>query len=42
MRGGLLRGVTVVVLVAILGTGCATMEANPKTIVSATGECSAR
>ena len=42
MRGGVLKGVALVVLVAILGTGCATMEANPKTIVSATGECSAR
>jgi surface antigen len=37
MRGGLLKGVAVIVLVAILGTGCATMEANPKTTVGAAG-----
>jgi surface antigen len=37
MRGGLLRSVAVVVLVAILGTGCATMEANPKTTIGAAG-----
>ncbi len=37
MRGGLLKGVAVVVLVAILGTGCATMEANPKTTIGAAG-----
>jgi len=37
MRGGVLKGVAVVVLVAILGTGCATMEANPKTTVGAAG-----
>jgi surface antigen len=37
MRVGLLRSVAVVVLVAILGTGCATMEANPKTTIGAAG-----
>ena len=37
MRGGVLKGVAVVALVAILGTGCATMEANPKTTVGAAG-----
>jgi surface antigen len=37
MRGGVLKGVAVVILVALLGTGCATMEANPKTTVGAAG-----
>jgi surface antigen len=37
MRGGVLKGVAVVTLVAILGTGCATMEANPKTTIGAAG-----
>lgn len=33
MRGGLLKGVAVVILVALVTTGCATMEANPKTTI---------
>jgi surface antigen len=37
MRGGLLKGVAVVVLVAVLGTGCAEMQANPKTTIGAAG-----
>jgi len=37
MRGGVLKGVAVALLVVILGTGCATMEANPKTTVGAAG-----
>jgi surface antigen len=37
MRGGLLKGVAVVILVALVTTGCATMEANPKTTVGAAG-----
>ncbi|MBP1778186.1 MAG: hypothetical protein H6Q86_4197 [candidate division NC10 bacterium] len=42
MRGGALKGVAVAVLVAILATGCAEMQANPKMIVGTPGECSAR
>lgn len=42
MRGGMLKGVAVAILVAILTAGCATMEANTKMIVNAPGECSAR
>ncbi len=37
MRGTLLKGVALVVFVAILATGCATMEENPKTTVGAIG-----
>src|SRR5512139_3831721 len=37
MRGGVLKGVAVAVLVAILATGCAEMQANPKTTVGAAG-----
>ena len=37
MRGGLLKGVAVVILVALMTSGCATMEANPKTTVGAAG-----
>src|SRR5512137_2410498 len=37
MRGGVLKGVAVVILVAILGTGCAEMQANPKTTIGAVG-----
>jgi len=37
MRGGVLKGVAVVILVAILGTGCAEMQANPKTTIGAAG-----
>ena len=37
MRGGLLRGVAVVILVVLATTGCATMEANPKTTIGAAG-----
>ena len=37
MRGGLLKGVAVVILVALVTTGCATMEANPKTTIGAAG-----
>ena len=37
MRGGLLKGVAVVILVALATTGCATMEANPKTSIGAAG-----
>ena len=37
MRGGVLRGVALVALVAFLVAGCATMEANPKTTIGAAG-----
>ena len=37
MRRGILRGVALALLVAILTTGCATMEANPKTTIGAVG-----
>jgi surface antigen len=37
MRGRMLKGVTVVALIAILTTGCATIEANPKTTIGAVG-----
>jgi surface antigen len=37
MRGGVFKGVAVVVLVTILGTGCATIESNPKTAIGAGG-----
>jgi surface antigen len=37
MRGGLLKGVAIVILVALATTGCATMEANPKTTIGAAG-----
>ena len=37
MRGGILRGVALVALVAVLVTGCAQMEANPKTAIGAAG-----
>ena len=37
MRGTVLKGVALVALVAILTTGCATMEANPKTTIGAVG-----
>jgi surface antigen len=37
MRGGVLKGVAVAVLVALMTTGCATMEANPKTTIGAVG-----
>ncbi len=37
MRRGFMKGAAVVVLVALLGTGCATMEANPKTTIGAAG-----
>ena len=37
MSRGIAKGVAVMVLVAILATGCASMEANPKTTVGAAG-----
>jgi len=37
MRRGVLKGVAVAVLVALMATGCATMEANPKTTIGAAG-----
>src|SRR5512139_2453204 len=37
MRGGVLKGAAIVVLVAILTTGCAEMQANPKTTIGAAG-----
>jgi len=37
MRGSVLKGVAVAVLVAILLTGCAEMQANPKTTIGAAG-----
>jgi surface antigen len=37
MRGTLMKGVAVVALFAILTTGCATIEANPKTTIGAVG-----
>lgn len=37
MRNVLLKGVALVALVAMLTTGCATMEANPKTTIGAVG-----
>lgn len=37
MSRGMARSTAVVVLVALLATGCATMEANPKTTVGAAG-----
>jgi surface antigen len=37
MRGRVLKGVAVVALVAVLTTGCATIEANPKTTIGAVG-----
>lgn len=37
MRRIMLKGVALVSLVAILTTGCATMEANPKTTIGAVG-----
>src|SRR5512135_2158290 len=37
MRGGVLKGVAVALLVAILATGCAEMQANPKTTIGAAG-----
>lgn len=37
MRGGVLKGVALSVLVAILATGCAEMQANPKTTIGAAG-----
>lgn len=37
MRGAVLKGVALVTLVVVLLTGCATMEANPKTTVGAVG-----
>jgi surface antigen len=37
MRGRVLKGVAVAILVAILGTGCAEMQANPKTTIGAAG-----
>src|SRR5512143_3642870 len=37
MSRGMARSTAVVVLVAIVATGCATMEANPKTTVGAAG-----
>jgi surface antigen len=37
MRGTLLKGVALMILVVMLFTGCATMEANPKTTVGAVG-----
>ncbi len=37
MRGKLLKGVALVTLVVIALTGCATMEANPKTTIGAVG-----
>ena len=37
MRGTALKGIALVALVAILTTGCATMEANPKTTIGAVG-----
>jgi len=37
MRKSILRGCALVTLVAILTTGCATMEANPKTTIGAVG-----
>lgn len=37
MRRGIRKGCAVVTLVALVGTGCATMEANPKTTIGAAG-----
>jgi len=37
MRRGILRMCAVVTLVAIVGTGCETMQANPKTTIGAVG-----
>lgn len=37
MRKSILKGCAVVTLIAILGTGCATIEANPKTTIGAVG-----
>jgi surface antigen len=37
MRGGLLKRSAVVVLIAVVGTGCAEMQANPKTTIGAAG-----
>lgn len=37
MRGTVLKGVAIVALFAVLTTGCATMEANPKTTIGAVG-----
>ena len=37
MRGGVLKGVAFAVLVALMATGCATIESNPKTTIGAVG-----
>ncbi len=37
MRGTVLKGVAIVSLIAVLSTGCATIEANPKTTIGAVG-----
>ncbi len=37
MQGTLLKGIVLVVLIAILTTGCATIEENPKTTIGAVG-----
>jgi len=37
MRGDVLKGVAVAVLVAMLATGCAEMQASPKTTIGAAG-----
>lgn len=37
MRGGVLKGLSVMILVALLTTGCATIESNPKTAIGAGG-----
>ena len=37
MRKGILKGCAVVTLVVVFGTGCATIESNPKTTIGAVG-----
>jgi surface antigen len=37
MRRSILKGCAVVTLIALVGTGCAAMEANPKTTIGAAG-----
>ena len=37
MRGGVLKGVAFAVLVALMATGCATIQDNPKTTIGAVG-----
>lgn len=37
MRGGVRKGAAVLIVVALLATGCAEMQANPKTAIGAAG-----